>query len=156
MSTQNSIISNVINAITILNPKEPADMIDAKTLADLIDQTPEQVSCCLSKLYRANYLTKIGNSNRYNCFILKRPLPKNPRSVQRAYKKSLEREKQQKYRAISKQIASKIAKITSHAASREIEKYFTTHNRMANSHDQLPLFKNEYTKTKRQNDVLDI
>jgi len=136
MNHPESHLSQVIDALKILNSQEP---LDAKTLAELIDLSPQQTSRCLSVLHHSGYLAKVGTHNRYACFILKKPLKARAASVRRAYKNRLTRRKQRDYKDIGRQIANQIAQ----AAIRGIERELGRQVRLTTSagiSGQLPLF----------------
>jgi DNA-binding Lrp family transcriptional regulator len=100
-------LTQVIRALAILKPDEP---IDAKTLADLIDLVPKEVSRCLSKLHRTGYLAKIGANEHYNLYILtQRRLPTHSASVERTYRRRLTKASRTNYIAPGKQLAKEIS-----------------------------------------------
>jgi hypothetical protein len=111
-------LTQIIRALTILKPDEP---IDAKTLADLIDLVPKQVSCCLSKLHRTGYLAKIGANEHYNLYILtQRHMPAKSASVERTYKRRLNKASRTNYIAPRKQLAKEISEAVIKGIKREL------------------------------------
>jgi DNA-binding IclR family transcriptional regulator len=115
MNYSKSYLSQVMDALIILNLQEP---VDAKTLSELVGLTPKQTSQCLSRLHQTGYLAQVGTHNRYACFILKKPLKEKAVSVQRAHRHHLIKRTQWEYKDVKRHIASKIA----HAVIRGREK----------------------------------
>ena len=80
-------IAGVLKALTILNPNQLSDPIDAGTIASILALSPRQVSSCLSKLKELGYLTKVGSDDRYACYIrTQKPLPNTSSSIERRYR----------------------------------------------------------------------
>jgi hypothetical protein len=80
-------IAGVLKTLTILNPNQLSDPIDARTIASILALSPRQVSSCLSKLKELGYLTKVGSDARYACYIrTQKPLPNTSSSIERRYR----------------------------------------------------------------------
>jgi hypothetical protein len=80
-------IAGVLKALTILNPNQLNDPVDARTIASILSPSPRQVSSCRSKLRELGYLTKVGRDARYTCYIRTgKPLPNTSSSIERRYR----------------------------------------------------------------------
>jgi hypothetical protein len=102
--------AKVLETLTILHPTNPHDPIDAQTLADFIDLTPEQVSPYLSILYYTGYLARVGTHKRFVLYIrTRKPLTTKSASIGRLYKTRLGRKSGKDYTPSPKQIAIEIS-----------------------------------------------
>ncbi len=80
-------IAGVLKALTILNPNQLSDPIDARIIASILALSPRQVSSCLSKLKELGYLTRVGSNARYACYIrTQKALPNTSSSIERRYR----------------------------------------------------------------------
>jgi hypothetical protein len=138
MSTSLPHLSQIVSVLKILQPDEP---IDAKTLAGLVDLAPKQVSRCLSKLHRTGYLAKIGAEEHYSLYILtQRHMPSTSASIERTYRRRLNKLTRTNYRAPWKQLAKEISEavITGIRKELRLQRASTASGKAAK---QLALFK---------------
>jgi hypothetical protein len=104
-------LAKIIEILTVINPINPDDPIDAKTMAVLANLTPEQVSPCLSILRYTGYLARVGTLNRYALYIrTHKPLPSRTASIQRRYKRRLDRRSAKDYTPSPQKIAREVSR----------------------------------------------
>ena len=122
MSTKNhSQLAKIIETLTVLNPINPADPIDAKTMAVLANHTPGQVSPCLSILRYTGYLARVGSLHRYALYIrTHKPLLIRTASIQRRYRRRLDRRSAKNYTRSPQTIAREVSKTVIAALRQEL------------------------------------
>jgi hypothetical protein len=122
MSMKNhSQLAKIVETLTVLNPINPNDPIDAKTIAFFANRTPEQVSPCLSILRYTGYLAWVGTLNRYALYIrTHKPLPTITASIQRRYKRRLDRRSAKDYTPSPQKIAREVSKTVIAALRQEL------------------------------------
>jgi hypothetical protein len=122
MSMKNhSQLAKIIEILTVLNPTSPDDPIDAKTMAVFANLTPEQVSPCLSILRYTGYLAWVGTLNRYALYIrTHKPLPTRAASIEKRYKRRLDRRSSKDYTPSPQKIARAVSKTVIAALRHEL------------------------------------
>jgi len=103
-------LAKIIQTLRLLNPTSLKDPIDAKTMGDLANLTPKQVSPCLSILHYTGYLTRIGTLGRYALYIrTTKPMPRRSSPIEKRYKRHLGRRSCRYYTTSPKQIAIEVS-----------------------------------------------
>jgi hypothetical protein len=118
MAPKHSQIDQVVEAFRILQPEEP---LDARTLSDLIDLTPKQVSTALSRLHRTGYIARVGSTNRNALYIrTQKPMQRKGSSIQREYKTQLSKRSRRNHTDSQEQDAKRILQAIARTIEREL------------------------------------
>jgi hypothetical protein len=134
-------LAKIIEILAVLNPTNPHDPVDANIIASFDDDlTPDQVSPYLSILRYTDFLARVGTLNRYALYIRTlKPLPTITASIQRGYKRRLDRRFAKNYTSSPRKIAREVSKTVIAARRQELRPRGLSSRRLESSR-QLTLF----------------
>ena len=137
-----SCLDKILEVLQKLNPINAKDPIDAKTMADLATIPCNRAGDGLSRLHKIGCLVRIGTLDHYALYIrTNKPLPKRSSSIERRYKRQLDK-KASRYSTLSpKEIARDISHTVIAALRPEIRGRARRH-KTGNASRQLTLFRN--------------
>src|SRR5262245_53727512 len=114
-------LDKIIEVLLTLNPTNPSDPVDAKTMAVLANISSKQAGDGLSRLHKTGFLVKVRTLDHYAFYIRTgKPLPNKSSLIERRYKRQLDRRSGKYYMHSPKEIAREVSDIVIAALRQEL------------------------------------